>query len=56
MRFGLVFVIFGPPLNGMLVILTTVVALVIVVLVEVFAGPADQPSVPIDETPELVDS
>ena len=53
---GLVFVIFGPPLSGMLVILTTVVVLVIVVLIEVFAGPAGQPSVSIDETSELVEN
>lgn len=53
---GLVFVIFGPPLSGMLVILATVVVLVIVVLVEVFAGPDGQLNAPIDETSELVDN
>lgn len=52
---GLVFVIFGPPLSGMLVILATVAVLVIVVLVEVLAGPEGQPNAPIDETSELVD-
>ena len=53
---GLVFVIFGPPLSGMLVILTTVVVLVIVALVEVFAGPARQLQASAADTPKLVDS
>jgi len=37
--FGLLFVLFGPPPSGLLVIITAALVLGIVVLVELFAGP-----------------
>ncbi|MCZ6737744.1 MAG: hypothetical protein O7B77_07180, partial [Actinobacteria bacterium] len=41
---GLLFVLFGPPPSGLLVIITAAVVLVIVGLVEVLAGPERSPA------------
>jgi len=42
--FGLLFVLFGPPPSGLLVIITTAIVLAIVGLVEVLAGPERSPA------------
>ena len=45
---GLLFVLFGPPPSGLLVIVTAALVLGLVVLVELFAGPEREPAVGVD--------
>lgn len=52
---GLLLLLLGPSMTGLRVILTTLVVLAIIVLVEVFAGPAIKPETSTADTEELVD-
>ena len=45
---GLLFVLFGPPPSGLIVIITAVLVLGLVVLVDLFAGPERAPAVDVD--------